>query len=57
MVLGITVDGPEQAPDEPPAAPARAPRKLTLLMQREANRFGNAPAYGFVLFAGCHRQR
>src|SRR5690606_12614462 len=31
------------------AAGARAPRKMTLRMEREAARFGDAPALGFVL--------
>jgi FtsP/CotA-like multicopper oxidase with cupredoxin domain len=48
MVLGITVDGPEWTDGAKAAKNERAPRKLTLLMQPEAGRFGTAPAYGFV---------
>ncbi len=46
MVLGITVTGPEEIETTTDADP---PRKLTLVMQTEAQRFGEAPAYGFVL--------
>ena len=49
MVLGVTVTEPEEAP--PVSLDPRVPaaRKLTLLMRQEPNRFGDAPAYGFVL--------
>jgi FtsP/CotA-like multicopper oxidase with cupredoxin domain len=48
MILGVTivdVDGTSRNPDEPAAAPAR---KITLVMQTEAKRYGAEPAYGFV---------
>jgi FtsP/CotA-like multicopper oxidase with cupredoxin domain len=46
MVMGITVDGPPAAlwPSEPSHA-----RKLTLSMQEEAHRYGDAPALAFSL--------
>ena len=49
MILGVTVlgkDGREGGSLEPPAA---APRRMTLLMQSEAKRYGDEPAFGFVL--------
>jgi FtsP/CotA-like multicopper oxidase with cupredoxin domain len=49
MILGVTVLGPEgSAGDEAERSPAPS-RKLTLEMQAEPKRFGDAPAYGFVL--------
>jgi FtsP/CotA-like multicopper oxidase with cupredoxin domain len=49
MVMGVTVVGPHR-PSAPPADIAQPPgRKLTLLMQTEPGRYGDAPAYGFVL--------
>jgi manganese oxidase len=53
MVLGITVTAPEA--DFPPAVRAVADppaRKMTLVMKSEPNRFGNVPAFGFVLDDG-----
>ena len=49
MVLGITVTAPkgERAPTE--KAGDLPARKMTLLMKSEPNRFGSAPAFGFVL--------
>jgi manganese oxidase len=48
MVMGITVVGPESTP-----GPANiTPRKLTLVMDSEANRYGDKPAYGFALGEG-----
>jgi FtsP/CotA-like multicopper oxidase with cupredoxin domain len=49
MVLGVTVDGPPWTGSPETAAGARTPRKMTLRMEREAARFGDAPALGFVL--------
>ena len=46
MVMGITVDGPPAAPW--PSEPSHA-RKLTLSMQEEAHRYGDAPALAFSL--------
>ncbi len=48
MILGITVSArAEGAPsEEVPLAPVR---KLTLVMQTEAGRYGTRPAFGFVL--------
>jgi len=40
MVLGVTVDGPAWTDPEERGAAAPAARKITLLMQREAGRFG-----------------
>ena len=44
MILGVTVLGPEETPRE--STPAR---RMTIEMQAEPKRFGDAPAYGFVL--------
>jgi manganese oxidase len=49
LVLGVTIVGPDITPDAAPAVPAR---KLTLVMQTEPKRYGEAPAYGFVLADG-----
>jgi FtsP/CotA-like multicopper oxidase with cupredoxin domain len=49
MVLGVTVDGPGWTDSGERGAAAPAARKITLLMQREAGRFGDADAYGFIL--------
>ena len=51
MVMGITVTGPEDGAHVS-HEPARAARKLTLVMRSEPGRFGDAPAYGFVLEDG-----
>jgi FtsP/CotA-like multicopper oxidase with cupredoxin domain len=49
MVLGITVaGGGGSATSEPAADPRPHVRRLSLVMRAEANRFGSAPAYGFV---------
>jgi FtsP/CotA-like multicopper oxidase with cupredoxin domain len=50
LVLGVTIIGPQSV--RAAEIPARAPRKLTLLMQSEPRRFGDAPAFGFVLADG-----
>ena len=52
MILGVTVLGPEDATGEHANGdwiPARPFRTMTLEMQAEPKRFGDAPAYGFVL--------
>jgi FtsP/CotA-like multicopper oxidase with cupredoxin domain len=49
MVLGITVNDPDGAAPPAGSASSRAARALRLVMQDEANRFGEAPAYGFML--------
>jgi FtsP/CotA-like multicopper oxidase with cupredoxin domain len=49
MILGVTVLGSDGAAEAPLAAPAKEPRRITLLMSSEPKRFGNAPAFGFVL--------
>ena len=52
MVMGITVVGPPAAapaPERAVAKPLPAVRKLTLTMQTEAGRYGDAPAYAFAL--------
>jgi FtsP/CotA-like multicopper oxidase with cupredoxin domain len=48
MILGVTISAPQDStlPGEVPLAPAR---KLTLVMQTEAGRYGSHPALGFVL--------
>lgn len=48
MILGVTVSAPEDSAlsEEAPLAPVR---KLTLVMQTEAGRYGTRPAFGFVL--------
>jgi FtsP/CotA-like multicopper oxidase with cupredoxin domain len=52
MVLGITVTGPSAAAPEQAVERATAPaRKLTLTMQTESGRYGDAPAYAFALAA------
>ncbi len=48
LVLGITVRGPDDRL-EPSAAPTGTTRRLTLLMESEPRRFGEAPALGFRL--------
>jgi FtsP/CotA-like multicopper oxidase with cupredoxin domain len=49
LVVGITVTGHETQ-SGPAAVGARTPaRQLTLMMQSEPKRYGDAPAYGFVL--------
>jgi manganese oxidase len=45
MILGVTVLGPEEKTGEWTSAP----RRMTLEMHAEPKRFGNAPAFGFVL--------
>jgi FtsP/CotA-like multicopper oxidase with cupredoxin domain len=47
MVLGVTVDGPESAPEWP--EPVLEKRTLTLEMRSDPRRFGEAPAFGFML--------
>jgi FtsP/CotA-like multicopper oxidase with cupredoxin domain len=49
MVLGITVVGPAAPPPAAGDTAETAARKLTLLMRSEPARYGDAPAYGFVL--------
>ena len=49
MILGVTIIDVNGAPansGEPPPIPAR---KMTLIMQTQPKRYGDAPAYGFVL--------
>ncbi len=48
MVLGVTVNGPAWSGAEDLNAGGPAPRKITLHMQREAGRFGDAAALGFI---------
>jgi FtsP/CotA-like multicopper oxidase with cupredoxin domain len=52
MVLGITVLGQEGTRPPQPEAGHQGERQLTLLMQSEPRRFGDAPAYGFLLAEG-----
>jgi FtsP/CotA-like multicopper oxidase with cupredoxin domain len=47
MILGVTVTGASQT--EAPAGAATHERKITLVMQSDAKRYGDAPAFGFVL--------
>ncbi len=49
MVLGITVVGSPRKREASSGDATSAPRKLTLVMQTEEKRFGDAPAYGFIL--------
>jgi manganese oxidase len=49
MVLGVTVLGKDQLSKDSPPTPSLPPRKLTLTMTAEWERFGADPAYGFVL--------
>jgi FtsP/CotA-like multicopper oxidase with cupredoxin domain len=49
MALGVEVVGEEGSTA---SAETTAARRLTLLMQTEPNRYGGAPAYGFVLADG-----
>jgi FtsP/CotA-like multicopper oxidase with cupredoxin domain len=48
MILGVTVVGDDDSATNGDVKPAAA-RKLTLVMQAEPKRFGDRPAYGFVL--------
>ena len=50
MVMGVTVLGPNEAPEV--HGSRTPPRRLTLTMQTEQNRFGAQPAYGFALTEG-----
>ena len=50
LVVGIVVRGPE-GHSERSAVISKA-RQLTLVMQQEAHRFGQAPAFGFLLAEG-----
>jgi FtsP/CotA-like multicopper oxidase with cupredoxin domain len=50
LVLGIVVRGPEERPA--PVALSPKARQLTLMMQPEPRRFGDAPAFGFLLAEG-----
>ena len=52
MVLGITVRGTANAADVHERIPEITPRKLTLLMESDPHRFGEAPAFGFRLVDG-----
>ena len=47
MVIGVTVDGPEPAAEWP--SETVAARKLTMVMQERAGRYGDAPALAFSL--------
>lgn len=49
MVLGVTVTGDEHARARVRSGVAGNPRRLTLLMQAEAHRYGTEPAYGFAI--------
>ena len=49
MVLGITVASATGLASESSGLPAAPPRKLTLAMQPDPKRYGDAPAYGFVM--------
>ena len=53
MVLGVTVLGPSDVAASD--APAIAPRKLTLTMQRPSSTSATQPAYGFALTEGNDR--
>ena len=50
MVMGVTVIGPNAAPEA--HGTAISPRRLTLTMLAEPKRFGSEPAYGFALSEG-----
>jgi FtsP/CotA-like multicopper oxidase with cupredoxin domain len=52
MVLGVTVVGDDEAAPQASEIGQPPARKLTLLMQSEPKRFGDAPAYGFILAEG-----
>jgi FtsP/CotA-like multicopper oxidase with cupredoxin domain len=52
MVLGVTVIEADDAASGASEIAQPPPKKLTLLMQSEPKRFGDAPAYGFTLAAG-----
>ena len=52
MVLGITVRGTANADEVHDRIPEITPRKLTLQIESDPNRFGEAPAYGFRLVDG-----
>ncbi len=49
MILGVTVLGPEETTGEHATGESTSARRMTLEMQAEPRRFGDAPAYGFVL--------
>jgi FtsP/CotA-like multicopper oxidase with cupredoxin domain len=52
LVVGIVVRGPEEHSEYSPAVSDA--RQLTLVMQQEPHRFGEAPAFGFLLAEGSH---
>jgi FtsP/CotA-like multicopper oxidase with cupredoxin domain len=52
MVLGITVVGRDVTRAPQPDAEHSKTRQLTLVMQSESRRFGDAPAYGFQVAEG-----
>jgi len=52
MILGVTVLSPEGTTGDRSGGIPTAARTLTLEMQAEPKRFGNEPAYGFVLTEG-----
>jgi manganese oxidase len=51
MILGVTIVGDDDSAANGDVTPPAA-RKLTLVMQAEPKRFGDRPAYGFVLADG-----
>ena len=53
MVLGVTVDGPQTGAEWPP--PSVAARKLTMVMQEEVGRYGDAPALAFSLMDAAEK--
>jgi FtsP/CotA-like multicopper oxidase with cupredoxin domain len=52
MVLGVTVLGPDEARGDRAGSASTPARRMTLEMQAEPKRFGDEPAYGFVLTDG-----
>ena len=52
MILGVTIVDADRVAGTSGESTAIARRKLTLIMQTEAGRYGAAPAYGFVLANG-----
>jgi manganese oxidase len=54
MILGVTVvGGAKHSSDELARPSSTTARKMTLVMQAEPNRYGDAPAFGFVLAEGA----
>lgn len=49
MILGVTVHERSGATSSPPLAQWSDVRRMTLELQADPNRYGDAPAYGFVL--------